>query len=152
MTVRYGCGKLFHFSPKLAQVITGDFATSRSVLYMACTTHVVTGVSCSDVSICDASVFTVLSSRLGIVLNPCAGAITDHSQLAKDTDPYFKFQLYVEDPGNRKLVLILPNGLSKPRERAHDSTFYFCHGRNSNSQHPDWQSSVLLLSYHRSHI
>ena len=60
------------------------------------------------------------SSRLGIVFNPNAGAITDHSQSAKDIDPYFKSQLYVEDPGYRKPVLILPNGLSKPGEQAHD--------------------------------
>ena len=60
------------------------------------------------------------SSRSGIVFNPIAGAITDHSQSAKDIDPYFKSQLYVEDPGHRRPVLILPNGLSKPGERAHD--------------------------------
>ena len=59
-------------------------------------------------------------SRSGIVFNPSAGAITDHSQSEKDIDPYFKSQLYVKDPGQRKPVLILPNGLSKPGERAHD--------------------------------
>ena len=31
----------------------------------------------------------------------------------KNTDPYFKFQLNVEDPGNRKLLLLLRNGLRK---------------------------------------
>ena len=41
-----------------------------------------------------------VSSRSGIVFNPNAGAITDHSQSAKDIDPYFKSQLYVEDPGH----------------------------------------------------
>ena len=61
-----------------------------------------------------------VSSWSGIVFSPSAGAITDHSQSAKDIDPYFKSQLYVEDPGHQKSVLILPNGLSKPRERAHD--------------------------------
>ena len=58
-----------------------------------------------------------VSSRSGIVFNPSAGAITDRSQSAKDRDPYFKSQLYVEDPGNRKPVLILPNGLCKPGEQ-----------------------------------
>ena len=58
-----------------------------------------------------------VSSRSGIVFNQSAGAITDHSE---GHDPYFKSQVYVEDPGNRKPVLILPNGLSKPEERAHD--------------------------------
>ena len=61
-----------------------------------------------------------VSSRSGIVFNPSTGAITDHSQSAKDKDPYFKSQLYVEDPGYRRSVLILPNGLSKPGEQAHD--------------------------------
>ena len=61
-----------------------------------------------------------VSSRSGIIFNPSAGAITDHSQSAKDIDPHFKSQLYQEDPGHQKPVLILPNGLSKPGERAHD--------------------------------
>ena len=61
-----------------------------------------------------------VSSRSGIVFNPSAGAITDHSQSAKNIDPYFKPQLYVEDLSYRKPVLILPNGLNKPGERAHD--------------------------------
>ena len=59
-------------------------------------------------------------SRSGIDLNPSAGAITDHSQSANEIDPYFKSQLYVNDPDHRKPVLILPNELSKPGERAHD--------------------------------
>ena len=58
-----------------------------------------------------------VSSRSGFVFNPSPGAITDHSQSAKDIGPYFKSQLYVEDPGHRKPVLILPNRLSKPGER-----------------------------------
>ena len=66
-------------------------------------------------------VYCFVSSRSGIVFNPSACAITDHSQSAKDIDPYFKSQLYVEDPSHPKPVLILPNRLSKPGERAHDS-------------------------------
>ena len=61
-----------------------------------------------------------VSSRSGIVFNPSSGAITNHSQSAKDIDPYFKSQLYVENPDHRKPVLILPNGLSKPGVRAHE--------------------------------
>ena len=61
-----------------------------------------------------------VSSTSVIVFNPSVGTITDHSQSAKDIDPCFKSQLYVQDPGHRKPVLILPNGLSKPGERAHD--------------------------------
>ena len=61
-----------------------------------------------------------VSSRSGIVFNPSTGAVTDHSQSTKCIDSYFKSQLYEEDPGHRKLVLILPNGLSKLGERAHD--------------------------------
>ena len=59
-----------------------------------------------------------VSSRSGIVFNPSTGAITDDSQSAKDIDPYFKSQLYVEDPGLRKPVIMLTNGLSKPGKRA----------------------------------
>ena len=60
-----------------------------------------------------------VSSRLGIIFNPSAGDITDHSQPAKDIDP-----------GHRKLVLILPNGLSKSGERAHDRNFISAVGGN----------------------
>ena len=60
-----------------------------------------------------------VSSRSGIAFNLSAGAVIDHSQSAKDIDPHFKSQLYVVDPGHRKSVLILPNGLSKSGERAH---------------------------------
>ena len=41
------------------------------------------------------------SSRSGIAFNSSADAITDYSQSAKDIDPYFKSQLYVEDPEHR---------------------------------------------------
>ena len=61
-----------------------------------------------------------VSSKSGIVFNPSAGAIIEHSQSAKDIDQYCKSNLYVEDPGHQKPVLILPNRLSKPGERAHD--------------------------------
>ena len=37
-----------------------------------------------------------VSSRSNITFNPSAGAITDHSQSAKDIDSYFKSQLHVE--------------------------------------------------------
>ena len=96
------------------------FPASRSVLYMAYIAHIVTGVWCGEVGICDARACTFVSSRSGIVFNPSAGAITDRRQSAKDVDPYFKSLLYVEDPGHRKPVHILPNWLSKPEERAHD--------------------------------
>ena len=42
----------------------------------------------------------VVYSRSGIVFNPSAGSITDHSQSAKDIDPYFNSYRYVEDPGH----------------------------------------------------
>ena len=51
-----------------------------------------------------------VSSRSGIVFNPSADAITDHSQSAKDTDPYFKSQLYVEDPGKKNYLVLLFSG------------------------------------------
>ena len=74
-----------------------------------------------------------VSSRLDIVFKPSTGAITYHSQSAKDIDPYFKSQLYVENPGHRKPVLILPNGLSKPEERARNRNFIFYRGWDLNS-------------------
>ena len=49
-----------------------------------------------------------VSSRLDIVFNPSTGTITYHSQSAKHIDMYFKSKLYVEDPGHRKPILILP--------------------------------------------
>ena len=88
--------------------------------YMACIANVITGVWCGEVGICDPVCVLFVFSRFGIVFNPSADAITKHSQSAKDIDPYFKSQLYVEDHGHRKLVLILLNGLRKPGERAHD--------------------------------
>ena len=88
---------------------------------MACIAHVVTGVWCGEVGIYAMPMCKLfVSSRSGIVFNPSASAITDHSQSVKDIDPYFKSQLYVKDPGHRTPVLILQNGLSKPGERAHD--------------------------------
>ena len=57
-----------------------------------------------------------VSSRSGIVFKKSAGAITDHSQSAKDIDPYFKSQLYLVDPGHRNRYSFYRIGLSKPGE------------------------------------
>ena len=84
---------------------------------MAYIVHVVTG----DVGMPVHVLF--VSSRSISFSTPSAGAITDHRQSAKDINPYFKSQLYVEDSGHRKPVLILPNGISTPEERAHDRNF-----------------------------
>ena len=78
-------------------------AASRSVPYMACISHVLTRVWCGDVGICDARVCVLfVCSMSGIVFNPIVSVITENSQSAKDIDPYFKSQLYVEDPASRK--------------------------------------------------
>ena len=66
-----------------------------------------------------------VSSDSGIVFTLRAGSITDHSQSAKDIDPYFKSQLYVEDPSHRRSVLILPIGLSRLEKRAHENKYYY---------------------------
>ena len=87
---------------------------------MAYIAHVVIGVWCDKVGICDARACTVCVNRSGIISNQSAYAITDHSKSAKDIDPYFKSQLYVKDSGRRQSVFILLNGLSKPGEREHD--------------------------------
>ena len=82
---------------------------------MAYIAHVVPGVWCGEVGRCDARVFVLfVSSRSGIVSNSNAGAITDHSQSAKDKDPYFKSLFYTKDTGHRKPVHICLNGLSTP--------------------------------------
>ena len=47
-------------------------------------------------------VYCLCLATSGIVFNPRAGSITDHSQSAKDIDPYLKSQLYVEDPSRRQ--------------------------------------------------
>ena len=93
------------------------FAASRSVPYVAYIAHVVTGVWCGGVDMCDARMCAVLCSRSGIVFNPSTGAIIVDSQSAKDIDPHFKSKLYVKDPSHRKPVPILSNDRSKPGER-----------------------------------
>ena len=44
-----------------------------------------------------------VSSRSGIVFNLSAIAITDHSQSAKDIDPYFKFRSMWRTPSAKSL-------------------------------------------------
>ena len=105
------------------------FAAPHSVPYMAYIVHVVTGVLCGEVGICDARVCVLfVSSRSGMVFNPSAGAITNHSKSAKDRYPYFKSQLYAEDPGRTNPVLNLPNELSKPKRVSARQKFNFFHG------------------------
>ena len=57
-----------------------------------------------------------VSNMSGIPSTESQYTITDHSQSAKDIDPHFKSKLFVEVPGHRKPVIILPSGLSKPEE------------------------------------
>ena len=72
---------------------------------------------CMYADLCEARVCVLfVSSTSGVFFNP--SATTDPSQPVKDTDPYLKSQLYVEDLVHQKPVLILPNGLSKPGEPA----------------------------------
>ena len=112
----------------LAQVIACDFCCFFQRALYGVISHVVIGVYCGEVGICDDRVCVLfVSSRSGIVFNPRASAITDHNQSAKDIDPYFKSQLYSEDPGRRKTVRILSN--SKPGERVHDRNYISAVGR-----------------------
>ena len=70
--------------------------------------------------ICDASVcLLIVSSTSGIVFNQSAGALTDTANHRR-TRTRILSPSSLEDPGHRKLVLILPNGMSKHGERAHD--------------------------------
>ena len=57
--------------------------------------HVITGVYYAwwicDVRIC------IASRTSAILFSPSTGAVTDNCQSAKDTDTYFKTQMYMED-------------------------------------------------------
>ena len=89
-----------------------------------------------------------VSSRSGIVFNSSAGqALTIANQ--QRTSTHILSPSSVENPGHRRPVLILPNGLSKLGERAHDRNLNFCRGWDSHSQHLDRQFSVLPMSNHR---
>ena len=69
---------------------------------------------CVRVCVCVCvGVCVLVSVCVCVLFVSSAGAITDYSQSANDIDPYLKSQLYVEDHGHRKPVLILLNGLSK---------------------------------------
>ena len=117
---------------------------------MAYIAHVVTGVWCSDVGICDARVCTVLclAGRISFSTRVPVQSPTTANQ--RRTLTRIEFRARCEEPRHRKLVLSFPNGLSEPGERAHDRNFTFCHGWDSNPQPLDRQSRVLPLSYHRS--
>ena len=69
---------------------------------------------CMYVDLCEVRLCTVYVYHVGY------RSITEHSQSVKDIDSQFKSYLCVADPGHRKPVIILPNGLSKARERARD--------------------------------
>ena len=124
MTVRHGCGQLFHSSWSENLVYSSSSNQCDFCCFSQGALHSIHN-PCSHrcaVRWAYAMPMCVLfvSSRSGIILNPSAVAITDHSQSAKDIYPYFKYQLYVEDPDHRKSLLILPNGLNKPGERVHN--------------------------------
>ena len=87
---------------------------------MAYIAHVVTQVWCGEVVIYNARLCTVCVWQVAYRFVRAPVQSLTLSQSAKDIHQYFKFQIYVEDPGHRKPVLILPNGLNKPGERAHD--------------------------------
>ena len=75
------------------------FAASLSVPYMAyilhssCSPHATAQQKCGAWTYAMPVCVVFMSSRSGIVFNPSASAVSDHSQSAKDIDPYFKSQL-----------------------------------------------------------
>ena len=97
----------------LAQVITHDFCGFSQ--------HTLHGMQspcsqeCDEVRWAYAMPVCVLfvPSRLGIVFNPGAGAITDDSQSAKEIDPYFRSKR-CDGPCYCKPDFILWNGWVKP--------------------------------------
>ena len=88
-------------------------------------------------------------SRSGIDFNSKQSAVTDHSQSTKDIDPYFKSQLYDEDPGHRKPYLFYRMDRINS-ESMRTTEINFCCGWDSNPQPLDQLASIILLSYHRS--
>ena len=80
--------------------------------------HVITEGMMLVVSIFDALVCSVCVLHVGCRFQIERRCI--HCQSAKNIYSYFKSQLYVEDLGHGKQVLILPNGLSKPGDQARD--------------------------------
>ena len=61
-----------------------------------------------------------VSNTSNIGFNSSANVITVNNLLAKDIDQYFKTEFNVEDSCHQKSVLVLPNGMCKFGERAHD--------------------------------
>ena len=90
-----------------------------------------------------------VSSRSGIVYNPSAGVITDHSQTAKDIDSYFKFSSMWRTQATESRYSFYRMGWVNP-ESERTTEFNFCRGWDSNPQPFDRQSNVLPLSYDRS--
>ena len=88
----------------LTQVIAGDFCCfSQQALHGVRSPCSHRCVMQWDGHVMYAHVLFV-SSTLGIVFNLSADTITDHSQSAKDRDPYFMYTNSVKDPGHWKPV------------------------------------------------
>ena len=61
-----------------------------------------------------------LAGRVSFSTRPQVQSLTTVTS-TNNIDPHLKFQLYVEDRGHWKPVLIFSNGLSKPRDRAQNT-------------------------------
>ena len=90
-----------------------------------------------------------VSSRPDIIFNLSAGAITDRSQSAKDIDPYFKSQLYVEDSATEGQYSFYRMGwVNSESQRMTEIKFSAWVGIEPTNY---WSIvNVLSLSYHRS--
>ena len=71
-----------------------------------------------------------MSSTLGIVFNPSAGVITDHSQLANDIYPYLKSQLYFEALDTERQYSFYRMAWMNP-ESERTAEINFCRGMDS---------------------
>ena len=96
-----------------------------------------------------ASECTIVSRMSGIVFNQSADTITDYSQSAKDVDPYFKFQFYVDDPATENWYSFYRMGWVNLKRV---TEINFCRWWDSSPELLDRQSNVLPLSYHSSII
>ena len=96
---------------------------------MAYIAHVVTGVWCGEVVICDVRVCVLaVSSRSSIFFKPSARAITGHGQSAKDMDPLFLVPALCGRPPPPKAATHFIEWAEDTRRASAPQKFNFCRG------------------------
>ena len=90
--------------------------------------HVLTGVWCSEMGICDARVCAVLclAYRVSFATRAPVQSLTTANQRRTQTRTLSSSSM--EDPGHQKPVLILLNGVEQTRTASARQKFNFCRG------------------------